>query len=490
MIFGGTGDLATRKLLPAFYDLNVGGFLPEDFTIVALGRRCESKEDYLSYVYQSIKENVRFKFKEEFWQELSQQLEFLQMDITEEGGYRRLEEILGQQQSQRIFYLALAPEFFQPVVERLEAHGLVENEVGKSRLVIEKPFGRDFSSARKLNQKIRQVYSEHNIYRIDHYLGKEMLQNVQVIRFANIFFEPVWNNKFIDNVQIVSTEKTGVGQRGSYYDNAGAMRDMVQNHMFQLLTLTAMEPPATMDAESIRSEKVKILKSLQPINEDNLDQMVVRGQYGPGKIEGTKVSGYRQQKEVANESSTETFVALKLFVNSLRWEGVPFYLKTGKRLPRKLTQIVVEFKENFHPYYRQNFPALNPDLLVIRIQPRECVFFQFNAKQPGPSQKIVPVQMDFCQGCVSGTGTTGAYERLIKDLFAGDSTLFTRWDEVEQAWKFIDKIISGWKYKEPNFPNYAAGSDGPREAEELLARDGRSWRETKLEPGSDDCGDY
>ncbi|MFW6279243.1 MAG: glucose-6-phosphate dehydrogenase [Bacillota bacterium] len=481
VIFGGTGDLACRKLLPAVYDLLAGDILEENFEIVAIGRSSEDRQDYLEHIYPCVQENVRFDFTEERWQTLAEKIVYLRMDITEEQGYKELEQILSREQSRRIFYLALAPSFFEPVVERLDNHDLVENATGISRLVIEKPFGRDFKSAKKLNDQIREVFPEDHIYRIDHYLGKEMLQNMMVIRFANILFEPLWNHKYIDNVQIVSTEKGGVGQRGAYYDRAGALRDMVQNHMMQLLTISAMEPPAAMDADSIRDEKVKILKSLKTINHSNIDQLAVRGQYVSGKIEGATVSGYREKNAVPADSGTETFVALKLFIDSLRWQGVPFYLKTGKRLPEKLTQIVVEFKDQFHPHYKQQFSNLNPDLLVIRIQPRESVFFKFNAKEPGPEQKIIPVQMDFCQNCIGGSGTPGAYERLIKDFFAGDSTLFTRWDEVETSWKFVDRIIEAWEQNEADFPNYDAGSPGPKAATDLLTKDDRHWWQVEPE---------
>jgi len=475
VIFGGTGDLARRKLLPAFYDLLSGNLLPEDFKIISIGRRFRGKDEYLSALLPFIKNNIRYSFEEKNWEILRDSIVYLQMDIEEEQGYDKLKNILQKKESQRIFYMALAPHFFEPVVEHLDEKGLVENQAGMSRLVIEKPFGSDFPSARKLNNKISSVFPEENIYRIDHYLGKEMLQNILVIRFANMFFEPLWNRKYIDNIQIVSTETTGVGDRGEYYDQSGVVRDMVQNHMLQLLTITAMEPPVNMDADSIRSEKVKVLKSLKKIDENNIQQYTVRGQYGSGSVNGEEVRSYKKEDGVADDSTTETFAALKLFIDSLRWQGVPFYLKSGKRLSEKLTQITVEFKKQFHPYYQKEHPDLNPDLLVIRIQPRESVFFQFNAKEPGPQQSIVSEQMDFCQNCDPHSSTPGAYERLIRDLFAGDSTLFTRWDEVEYSWKFVDSIISAWQEQKLEFPNYKAGSEGPAAAQKMLKKDGRKW---------------
>ena len=475
IIFGGTGDLTRRKLLPAFYDLLHDDLLSVDFSIIAIGRRYDSKEEYLQEIHDDVKKHVRFEFDEEIWDSLAEKIKYQKMDLTKNEEYKKLKQRLDQNNALRIYYLALAPDFFEPVVECLEQNDLVENSAGMSRLVIEKPFGRDFKSARQLNNKIRSVYPEENIYRIDHYLGKEMIQNVLVIRFANILFESIWNHKYIDNIQLISTESVGVGQRGDYYEKAGVLKDMLQNHMLQLLTMTAMEPPARMDSASIRSEKVKILKSLGQINSEEIEDHLVFGQYGPGKWFGEEYKGYRQEDNVASDSMTETFVALKLYIDNLRWSKVPFYIKTGKRLFEKKTEIIVEFKDNIHPDYRNKFEDLNPDLLVIRIQPAEGVFLRFNAKKPGAEQKIVPVNMDFCQNCGMDFNTPGAYERLIKDLFAGDSTLFTRWDEVEYSWKFVDQISEIIQKQDYDFPNYEAGSRGPKAAEHLLAKDGRKW---------------
>ena len=480
IIFGGTGDLSHRKLLPAFYDLLAADLLPDKYTLIALGRRNENRADYLTDVYSSIKDRVRHEFKESLWNKLKSRIEYLRLDITEGNDYDKLKKLLEQQRAQRIFYLALAPKFFAPVIKKLAEKNLVENSVGKSRLVIEKPFGKDLSSAKELNQKIREVYKEEDIYRIDHYLGKEMLQNISVIRFGNLFFEPLWNSEYIDNVQIVSSETGGVGQRGEYYDKAGALRDMVQNHMLQLLTITAMEPPAELESDSIRTEKVKVLNSLKRIDSNNIDQLTVRGQYDSGEVGQEKISAYREQQGVATDSNTETFTAFKLKINNQRWSGVPFYIKTGKCLPEKLTEITIQFKEKKYSNYDKFSSDLQPNLLVIRIQPLEGIYLRFNAKKPGAEEKIVPVDMDFCQNCNTDINTAGAYEKLIKDLFAGDSTLFTRWDEVEAAWKFIDQISEAWANKNPDFPNYKAGSKGPTSANELLEKDGRKWWESEL----------
>ncbi len=480
VIFGGTGDLSNRKLLPAFYDLLAANLLPADYTIIALGRRYDNQAEYLADIYNSLQKYVRHEFKESIWEKLKARIKYLKLDINNQADYSKLKKILEKEIRKRIFYLALAPKFFALVVENLAKQGLVENEAGKSRLVIEKPFGKDLSSAKELNEKIQEVYQEENIYRIDHYLGKEMLQNISVIRFGNLFFEPLWNAEYIDNVQIVSTEMGDVGQRGEYYDKAGNLRDMVQNHMLQLLSVTAMEAPQELKADSIRTEKVKVLQALEKIDSNNIDDLAVRGQYDSGKVAQKKISAYRSQKGIANDSTTETFTAFKLKINNQRWSGVPFYLKTGKCLSQKLTQITIQFKEKNYLNYDKYASNLAPNLLVIRIQPLEGIYLRFNAKQPGAEEKIVPVDMDFCQNCNADITTPGAYEKLIKDIFAGDSTLFTRWDEVKTAWEFIDQISLAWANKSPNFPNYKPGSQGPTAADKLLAKDGRKWWESEL----------
>ncbi|MFW6035146.1 MAG: glucose-6-phosphate dehydrogenase [Halothermotrichaceae bacterium] len=473
IIFGGTGDLAHRKILPAFYNLTVQGLLPANLNIIAIGRRYDNEDVYCEEIYKAVKKFSRFQIKDEHWQKLRKRITYQQTDIKEEAGYKKLKKQLASN-SRKIFYLAVAPEFFDLIVQKLDKHNIVGDSNIPSRLVIEKPFGRDLKSASELNYNIREVFPENNIYRIDHYLGKEMLQNIMVIRFANLLFEPLWNHKYIDNVQIISNESAGVGDRAGYYDQAGALRDMVQNHMLQLLTLTAMEPPADMDTDSIRNEKVKILKSLK-IDTENIKGSAVRGQYGQGKVDGKQLAGYREEENTAEKSSTETFAAMKVYVNNLRWSGVPFYIRTGKRLQQKSTEVIVEFKSNFLPSYLEQFTDLQPNLLVIKIQPREGVFLQFNAKKPGNKLKIVPVKMDYCQNCQIGVNSPEAYERLVYDILRGDQTLFTRWDEVKHSWQFVDQIADAWEKVEPDFPNYISGSTGPKAADELLERDGRKW---------------
>lgn len=478
IIFGGTGDLTHRKLLPAFYNLGVNNLLPENFSLVAVGRRDKDSQIYRREAKEAIEEYSRISLQEDKWKLLQEKVFYCRFDFRREKGYLKLRNLLSDSGSQNkyIFYLAVGPNHFGTIVDKLAENDLTEVELaGWPRLVIEKPFGRDLFTARQLNDKISSVFPENRIYRIDHYLGKEMLQNVMAIRFANTFFEPLWNNKYIDNVQIISSEKKGVGVRGGYYDNTGALRDMVQNHMLQLLTLTAMEPPADLGSQSIRDEKVKILRRLADYSLEQMKDFAIRGQYGPGKVDGVEVPGYRGADRVDSDSDTETFVALRLEIDSWRWSGVPFYIKTGKRLPHKVTKIVLEFKSSFHPDYRKQFPDLSPDLLVIRIQPREGIFLQFNAREPGREDNIIPVNMDFCQNCRVENNSPEAYERLLQQIIEGDQTLFTRWDEVEYSWKFIDRISRIWECEKPDFPNYAAGSGGPEAAARMLKLEDREW---------------
>ncbi|SFH24980.1 glucose-6-phosphate 1-dehydrogenase [Desulfotomaculum arcticum] len=484
VIFGGTGDLAHRKLMPALYNLLCQNQLPPNLAIVALGRRDIASDEYNYGVYESIIKFARFDLEETNWSQLRDKIYYKKLNFTDSSDFVELKTFLDKLEQKhgtggnRIYYLAVAPEFFNVITQRLNDNGMAKNQGSWQRVVIEKPFGRDLPSAQKLNRVITGVFSERNTYRIDHYLGKEMLQNIMVIRFANMLFEPIWNNQFIDNVQITSCETVGVGSRGNYYEQSGALRDMVQNHMLQLLTLTAIEPPASLDTESIRDEKVKVLRSLEQFSPNDAFKNVVRGQYGPGYIDNEPVSGYRQEKNVSPTSGTETFVAFKANIHSFRWANVPFYIRTGKRAPVKSTEIIIQFKPLPRVLYARLFGQLNPNLLVIKIQPKEGVFFQFNAKKPGTESIIVPVQMDFCQNCRLDNNSPEAYERLLFDILRGDSTLFARWDEVEYSWRFVDNIASAWQEQQPEFPNYAAGSTGPAAAQTLLARDGREWLHT------------
>lgn len=484
VIFGGTGDLTHRKLMPALYNLLCNKQLPRNLAIVALGRRDINNDEYKYGVYESIMKFARFDLEETSWSKLRDKIYYKKLNFTDSSDFDALKTFLDQldqehgTEGNRVYYLAVAPEFFGAITEKLNENGMAKNEGPWQRVVIEKPFGRDLPSAQKLNRVITGVFTERNTYRIDHYLGKEMLQNIMVIRFANMLFEPIWNNQFIDNIQITSCETVGVGSRGNYYEQAGALRDMVQNHLLQLLTLTAIEPPASLDTESIRDEKVKVLRSLEQFSTNEVYKNVVRGQYGPGFINKEPVPGYRQEKNVSPTSTTETFVAFKANIHNFRWANVPFYIRTGKRVPIKSTEIILQFKPLPQVLYARLFGQLNPNLLVIKIQPEEGVFFQFNAKKPGTESIIVPVQMDFCQNCRLDNNSPEAYERLLFDVTRGDSTLFARWDEVEYSWRFIDNIASAWQEQQPGFPNYAAGAIGPAAAQTLLERGGRNWLHT------------
>jgi glucose-6-phosphate 1-dehydrogenase len=372
-----------------------------------------------------------------------------------------------------MYYLAVSPEYFGIIAEKLQTFGLIKENRGYHRVLIEKPFGKDLTSAKNLSKHITNIFSEENTYRIDHYLGKEMLQNVLVIRFANAIFEPIWNKTYIDHVQITSTETLGIDERGGYYDQSGALKDMFQNHLLQFLALIAMEPPERIEAEKIRDEKVEVFKALHVYSDNEVKENVVRGQYSEN-IERS-IPGYRQESRVPNDSNTETFVAIKLAIENERWAGVPFYIRTGKQLKRKSVEVVLQFKPRPLGLMFCSEAGMIPNQLIIRIQPTEGVFLRFNAKKPGQGNDTTPVGMDFCQNCSIGYNSPEAYEHLLYGAMKGDKTLFTRWDEIEYSWRFVDAIKSAWDKEQPDFPNYIAGSDGPKDADELMNRDGRQW---------------
>ncbi|WP_160034672.1 glucose-6-phosphate dehydrogenase [Paenibacillus sp. An7] len=483
-IFGATGDLARRKLFPAIYSLYREGKLAQDFAVVGLARRPRTREEFRLDVHTSIQEFCRYScdsIENEEWLTFAEHFEYQSLDINNVDGFRELRVLTEELetkfdiQGNRMFYLALAPELFGSVSYNLKEGGLLES-AGWHRLVIEKPFGYDLASAEKLNEQIREVFREEEIYRIDHYLGKEMVQNIEVIRFGNAFFEPLWNNKHIANIQITLGETVGVEERGGYYDAAGALRDMGQNHMLQMLTMIAMEPPSRLLPEDIRDEKVKVLRSLRPYaTSDDVKNNVVRGQYTAGEVRGTELPGYRQEDKVDPNSNTETYFAARVFVDNFRWAGVPFYIRTGKRLPVKTTEIVVEFKSMPNNVYLGQKHKLEPNLLVIRVNPMEGIYIKINAKKPGTDSQIEPLAMDFCQSCMIGINSPEAYERLIHDATKGDSTYFTRWDEVATAWSFVDRIAAAWAENPGDIEKYPAGSWGPKATEELLAKDGYFW---------------
>ncbi|MDP4098387.1 glucose-6-phosphate dehydrogenase [Paenibacillus sp. P96] len=481
-IFGATGDLARRKLYPAIYSLYREGKLREEFAVIGVARRPRTLEEFHNDLYDSIQEFCRYKAaNSEDWEKFASHFEYKSLDINNVEGFHQLRQQTEAIEAKfgisgnRLFYLALAPELFGSVSNSLKEGGMLEG-AGWNRLVIEKPFGYDLESAQQLNQEIREVFAEEEIYRIDHYLGKEMVQNIEVIRFANAFFEPLWNNKHIANVQITLGETVGVEERGEYYDHSGALRDMGQNHMLQMLTMIAMEPPSRLLPEDIRDEKVKVLRSLRPFasNED-VKMNVVRGQYTAGSYRGKELPGYRQEDKVNPESSTETYFAARVFVDNFRWAGVPFYIRTGKRLPVKTTEVVVEFKSMPNNVYLGKKYKLEPNLLVIRVNPMEGIYVKINAKKPGSETEIEPLAMDFCQSCMVGINSPEAYERLLQDAVEGDSTYFTRWDEVATAWAFVDRIVRAWEKTPDSLETYAAGTWGPEGANRLIGQDGFGW---------------
>ena len=481
VIFGGTGDLTHRKLMPALYNLVYDGLLPEHFAIVSAGRKEKTLEQYRAEVLDSINTHSRNKIDDAYWQKLQERIYYFQLDIMDSVGYSKLKSFLEtldekmHTSGNRVFYLAVAPEHFETIVEGIQESNLAENKEAWSRLVIEKPFGKDLATARKLNNKLLEVFRECSIYRIDHYLGKEMIQNIMVLRFCNPVFESLWSNKFIDNIQISLNEKNGVGTRGGYYENSGAVRDMVQNHILQILSLVAMEPPVNLRTESIRTEKLKVIQAIEEFTPELLHENVVFGQYGKGMVDGVPVPAYRSEEKVSENSDTETFAALKLHINNFRWAGTPFYIRTGKRMGTKSAEIVIQFKPHPRILYFKEMQVQEPNLLVIRIQPNVGVFFQFNTKDFSTHQGIVSTKMDSSHFSPTQGNTPEAYERLIFDILRGDATLFSRWDEVEASWMFADKIIEYREMKKFRFPNYEAGTMGPVKASELLARDDREW---------------
>ncbi|MCM3022842.1 glucose-6-phosphate dehydrogenase [Heyndrickxia ginsengihumi] len=477
MLFGATGDLAKRKLFPSLYNLYRKGKLSENFAIIGTARRDWSHEVFRDHVKDSV---LTARKTAEKIDEFISHFYYQAHDVTDSESYIQLKKLaddLDQQyqlEGNRIFYLAMAPEYFGTISDHLKDDGLT-NTNGFKRLVIEKPFGHDLESAKALNKQIRKSFSESEIYRIDHYLGKAMVQNIEVIRFANAIFEPLWNNRYISNIQITSSEMLGVEERARYYENSGALRDMVQNHMLQMVALLAMEPPINLTTNEIRSEKVRALRSLRAIEGDDVQKYFVRGQYGAGNIQGEKVVGYRDEVNVDPQSNTETYVAGKLMFDNFRWAGVPFYIRTGKRMATKSTKIVVQFKDIPMNLYYNKDQQLNPNLLVIHIQPEEGITLHLNAKKAGQNMETTPVQLSFASSSMEGINTPEAYEKLIYDCLHGDATNFTHWDEVALSWNFVDKISNVWEEKKMEFPNYEAGTMGPKAADELLEKDGFFW---------------
>jgi glucose-6-phosphate 1-dehydrogenase len=485
VIFGASGDLTYRKLIPALYNLAADGDLPSSLTVVGFARREKTDAQYREELETAARKFSRQTVKDELWKHFAESIFYHRSEFGDDNGYKTLAERLNKidhergTQGNRIFYLSVAPGEFEGILAKLYSFGLNHApDGGWARVIVEKPFGTDLQSAQALNQIVNRTFHEKDTYRIDHFLGKETAQNIMVLRFANGIFEPLWNHRYIDHVQITASEPLGVEARGPYYESSGALRDMVQNHLLQLLCLVAMEPPTDLSSDSVRDEKVKVIRSLRPITGAEVAKCVVRGQYAAGAINGKSVAAYRQEDRVSPQSMTETFVALRILVDNWRWAEVPFYVRVGKRLPKGSTEIAVQFKDAPPVLFNRETMDMGANVLVIRIQPDEGISLRMQAKMPGAALRIEPVKMDFHYGSSFGKASPEAYERLLLDAMCGDSTLFARRDEVENAWRFIDSIEDAWHKSKtpPPLCEYPAGSWGPKEADDMLQRDGRSWR--------------
>ena len=477
VIFGASGDLVHKKLMPAIYSLAYRQLLPEKFGIIGVARTEETDENFRASMRDAIQKNARDEFRDDIWQELAEGMRYIGSgDGSPDDAYDRVATALTEMDKaqgtagNRVYYLAVPPDAFESI---LEGVGKRRSTEGWTRVVIEKPFGHDLASALELNEIVHRYFEEDEIYRIDHYLGKETVQNMLALRFANGIFEPIWNRQFIDHIQITVAETIGIEGRAAYYEKAGAIRDIFQNHLLQLVALTAMEPPIDFTSDSVRNEKVKVLKSMHTPG----PKSVVRGQYGRGYVDGDEVLGYREEEGVDPSSLTETFVAAKLYVDNWRWADTPIYVRAGKRLARRETTIAIQFKRAPHPPFEElAAEGLRPNVLLINIQPDEGVSLAIGAKVPGQGLQIRTVHMDFLYGGAFRTDMPEAYERLLLDCMRGDSTLFTREDEVTEQWELVDAIVAAWRRDKPSFPNYPAGTWGPPSSDELLKRDGRAWR--------------
>ena len=482
VIFGASGDLAKRKLIPAIYELARQKMLSEKFVLVGYSRSEMTDEQYRQECREAVQKFARTKpVDDAIWKRIENATFYVRGDYGSEPDQAKLNDALKKYDEKfgtagnRLFYLSTPPNTFAPIIESLGKNKNPDARTSE-RIIIEKPFGRDLASAKSLNALLHKYFSEEQVFRIDHYLGKETVQNLMVMRFANSIFEPIWNYKYIDHVQITVSETLGVGTRGGYYDKSGALRDMVQNHLFQLMALVAMEPPAALDAVSIRDEKVKVYKSCRRLRPDHVDQFTVRGQYSAGEGDGQKTAGYRKEKDVPADSKTETFAALKLFIDNWRWSGMPFYLRTGKFLPEKLSEIVVRFRSPpLTLFQKQCESPVFPNDLIIRVQPDEGMSWRLNGKVPGGQMNIQPVALDFFYHTTFHVEPPEAYERLIFDAMLGDQTLFIRGDEAEAAWAVIDPIEQGWAESKQPPQEYTPGTWGPKRAMDLIELDGRRW---------------
>ena len=485
VIFGASGDLTTRKLVPALYNLALSGILAENTEILGFGRHALTDDEFRAALRTGLERHSRnLPIRTDVWEALCPLISYMQGSYDDASAYTRLRDRLEELDRTRgtsgnyLFYFSTPPNVFAPIVQNLGQAGLGHRSGDSkwSRIIVEKPFGHDLESAKELNKLVQGVFEESEVFRIDHYLGKETVQNILAFRFANRLWEPVWSSQHIDHVQITVAEEIGIEGRASYYENAGALRDVVQNHLLQVLALMAMEPPVTLEAEAVRDEKVKVLMALHPFHSSHLERDAVRGQYSPGTVNNVLVSGYTQEQGVNPQSRTETFVALKVGIDNWRWAGTPFYLRHGKRMPKRASEIVVQFKGVPHlPFSAAGSKALEPDLLVVRLQPDEGIILRFGAKQPGPAMLLRSVDMEFKYEASFSEASPDAYERLILDCALGERTLFTRSDEVELSWGFVNNLLDRWATDDEEIPPYASGTWGPRAAADLLLRDHRKW---------------
>ncbi len=485
VIFGATGDLTRRKLVPALYRLYTQRLLPAGFSIIGVGRRPSSDEEFRATLRSAIGAAPGSPDDSPVWESFAAGIRYVSFEFHDPDGYKQLDQVLREQDEQRgtagnrLYYLATPPAVFATIAGCLGESGLAKPEDGRwAQLVVEKPFGHDLASARDLNDQLHQYFDEPQIFRIDHYLGKDTVQNILVFRFGNAIFEPLWDRRYVDHVEITVAESLGMEGRGGYYDTSGGLRDMVQNHMLQVLSLVGMEPPATFAADAVRDEKVKVLRAVRPLTAGQIGTDVVRARYVPGLVTGKRAPGYREEEGVAPDSNTETYVALKLMIDNWRWSGVPFYLRHGKRLPKRVTEVAITYNRpplRLFPDGRTS--GLEPNVIILRIQPDEGISLTFEAKTPGPSMNLREVHMDFLYGAQFGVSPPEAYERLLLDAMLGDHTLFTRSDEVEAAWSILKPVMDAWAHEDAeDIAIYEAGTWGPREADRLIEGDGRRWR--------------
>ena len=484
IIFGASGDLTRRKLIPGLYNLACVGCMNPQFEVLGVARTVMSSADFRSKLHEAVSKSGDTRdLSESGWQEFEKRIQYFAGDINDPQFYFRLRDKLDEMERagssrNRLFYVSTPASVAGPIIEGLAEAKLNRRERAWTRIILEKPFGRDLDSARKLNEVVRSAFDEKDVYRIDHYLGKETVQNILVFRFGNSLFEPVWNRNYIDHVEITAAETVGVEGRGRFYEETGALRDMVANHLLQLLALTAMEPPIAFDENSVREQKVQVLRSIRPMTEEEVAKRTVRGQYGPGEIEGQQVPGYRQEPGVAGKSVTETYAAVVFYVDNWRWAGVPFYIRTGKRWSRRVSEIRVHLKRTPQALFASTpYEQLGPNVVTLRIQPDDGINISFDVKRPGSQMRALTVDANFSYQSTFGSTGPPAYETLLLDSMRGDPTLFTRRDEVEAEWRIITPIEEAWvRVPAPAFPNYAAGSDGPVEADTLIGGDHRQWR--------------